>query len=140
MKDRKYSKPDQRYAIYKLDKEVMKKYIEDEDSEDESYIDFNETSEDEDDSINDYLKYISDDEEEFISNTNENNFKNLLIDYNGTKNILEHKVKCKEYIKHLIYEMRDDFVALFLQNMGQMNLIRQDQRNLKILLINTSMH
>ena len=54
MKDRKYSKPDQRYAIYKLDKEVMKKYIQDEDSEDESYIDFNETSEDEDDSINDY--------------------------------------------------------------------------------------
>ena len=55
VKDKKYSKPDQRYAIYKLDKEVMKKYIEDEDSEDESYIDFNETSEDEDDSINDYL-------------------------------------------------------------------------------------
>ena len=52
MKDSKYSKPDQRYAIYKLDKEVMKKYIEDEDSEDESYVDFSETSEDKDDSIN----------------------------------------------------------------------------------------
>ena len=109
----------------------MKEYIEDEDSENESYINFNETSEDEDDSINDYLKYISDHEEEFISNTKENNFKNLLIDYNGTKNILEHKVKCNEYIKDLFYEMRNDFVALFFQNKRQMNLTRQDQKNVK---------
>ena len=51
MKNRKHSKPDQRYAIYKLDKGVMKKYIEDVDSKNEWYIDFSETSEDEDDSI-----------------------------------------------------------------------------------------
>ena len=51
-KDRKYSKPGQRYAISKLDKKVIREYIEDLDSDDESYIDFSDTSEDEDDSTN----------------------------------------------------------------------------------------
>ena len=80
MKDRKYSKPDKRYPIYKLDKEMIWEYIDDLDSDDESYVDFNESSDDEDDSINDDLKYISDDKKEFISNTSQTNFKDLFID------------------------------------------------------------
>ena len=77
----------------------MKKYIEDEYSENESYIDFNETLEDEDGSINDYLKYISDDEEEFISNTSEANFKNIFIDY-IEKKLFEENLKCNKYVKN----------------------------------------
>ena len=131
VKDRKYSKPDKRYPIYKLDKEVIRKNIHDLDSNDESYVDFNELLDDEDDSINDDLKCMSDDEEEFITNTSNTNFKNLLSDYIGTRTLYTANLKCKGCIKNFICITRDHFSELFLKSMEKSQLTKQQQRNFK---------